>query len=273
MKDCRIALVTFHSEVSETEKNVARMVRWIHTAKQKDVSLICFPECSITGYISGKEVRDIAEPISSPYIRQLQDLSRDEKMVILAGMIEKDASNGVFASHVMITPEGEVGVYRKLHLAPPEQTYFSAGNKVPVFTACGITFGIQLCYDIHFPELSTYMALQQIDALFVPHASPRGTPGEKYTSWLRHLPARAYDNGIFVFACNQVGQNGRNLTFPGVAVAIDPSGEVFAKQLSEGEDMVIIDINAQELRKVRTHRMRYFLPNRRADLFHFRAIE
>ncbi len=67
--------------------------------------------------------------------------------------------------------------------------------------------GIQLCYDAHFPELSTRMAVNGADIIFMPHASPRGTPSQKLTSWLRHLTARAFDNGVFIVACNQNGDN------------------------------------------------------------------
>jgi hypothetical protein len=40
------------------------------------------------------------------------------------------------------------------------------------------------------------------------------------------LPARAFDNGFFVVACNQIGNNQNGLTFPGNAVAFSPSGEI-----------------------------------------------
>ena len=54
---------------------------------------------------------------------------------------------------------------------------------VPLFDVHGITLGIQLCYDAHFPELSTRMALDGADVIFMPHASPRGTPSKKLDSW------------------------------------------------------------------------------------------
>jgi predicted amidohydrolase len=131
----------------------------------------------------------------------------------------------------------------------------------------GLTFGIQLCYDAHFPELSTRMALNGADVIFIPHASPRGTPEDKYHSWLRHLKARAFDNSVFIVAVNQVGDNGNGLAFPGIAVAISPSGEVMDKKLCENEDMLVVELKEDLLTRVRSSFMHFFLPNRRKDLF------
>jgi N-carbamoylputrescine amidase len=83
---------------------------------------------------------------------------------------------------------------------------------------------------------------------------------------MRHLPARAYDNGLFIVACNQTGDNGKGLEFPGLAIIIDPSGEIVGRNVSGEEGIVVTDLLSDRLRYVRNHRMRYFLPNRRSDL-------
>jgi N-carbamoylputrescine amidase len=84
---------------------------------------------------------------------------------------------------------------------------------------------------------------------------------------MRHLPARAYDNGLFVIACNQTGENKKGLSFPGIAVVIGPSGEVIDKDLTGREGMLVADLRVEDLARVRNHRMRYFLPNRRPELY------
>jgi predicted amidohydrolase len=154
-----------------------------------------------------------------------------------------------------------------LHIAPPEQAIFTPGDSIPLFDDRGVKFGIQLCYDAHFPELSTNMAIKGADLIFIPHASPRGTPEEKYKSWMRHLTARAFDNGLFIVACNQTGENGKGLCFPGIAVIIGPSGKVIKKKLSDRESLVVVNLKSKDLESVRGHRMRYFLPNRRPELY------
>ena len=194
-------------------------------------------------------------------------MASETDVMILAGMAEEDTDGTIYASHLVARPGHEIRVYRKVHISPPERNVFSPGSTPPLFNYQGVTFGIQLCYDAHFPELSTRMAMDGADIIFMPHASPRKTPEEKLDSWLRHLTARAYDNSLFIVACNQTGTNGTGLVFPGVAVAIDPSGEIINTYTSEKEGMLIVDLEANALESVRSHRMKFFLPNRRPDTY------
>ena len=267
MKDIRIAAVISNSPVNKTRCNLDQMVRWVEEAKKKDASIICFPEMNITGYSTREDIINAAEPVPGPATKELTKLAESENIVILAGIAEKDSKNRIFASHLVIKPYESQGVYRKLHISPPERTFFTPGNKIPLFEAQGIKFGIQLCYDAHFPELSTYMAINGADIIFIPHASPRGTPEEKFRSWMRHLRARAYDNSLFVIACNQTGDNGKGLSFPGVAMIIGPSGEILSKDLSGKEGIMVYDLKVDAINSVRNHRMRFFLPNRRPELY------
>jgi N-carbamoylputrescine amidase len=267
MKDVRIAAAIFNSIVNEPHHNLDRMIPLIEEAKGQDANLICFPELNVSGYSTQADIAHFAEPVPGSISRRLQQMALEFQIVILAGMAEKDTSDRIYASHLVVTPQKISGIYRKIHIAPPETGIFSAGNAIPMFETAGVVLGIQLCYDVHFPELSTRMALEGADIIFMPHASPRGTPPEKLASWLRHLTARAFDNSVFIIACNQNGDNQKGLHFPGVAVAINPSGEVLNTN-TRGEDTVLIaDLKAESLEAVRGHRMRYFLPNRRPEMY------
>ena len=93
---------------------------------------------------------------------------------------------GIRATHLVFTPKGGMDLYRKIHLAPQENGDCEAGNRIRVFEAAGIRFGIQLCYDAHFPELSTAMALEEADVIFIPPCLSQGNPpGRKFDSWMR----------------------------------------------------------------------------------------
>ena len=267
MKDIRVATVISNSPVSKTMHNFDQMVRWVKEAKKKGASIICCPEMNITGYSTKQDIIDAAEPVPGQITKELTKLAESENIVILAGIAEKGSRNRIFASHLVIKHYEAPGIYRKLHISPPERAFFTPGNKIPLFEHHGVKFGIQLCYDAHFPELSTYMAAKGADIIFIPHASPRGTPEEKFSSWMRHLPARAYDNSLFVIVCNQTGDNKKGLSFPGVAIIIGPSGRILAKDLSGKEGIIVYDLNADEINRVRNHRMRFFFPNRRPELY------
>jgi N-carbamoylputrescine amidase len=222
---------------------------------------------NICGYSTREVIKDSAETVPGKISQSVLELAQEFKLAILAGLLEKDAMGRVYASHLAVTPQGVAGIYRKIHIAPPETEVFSAGDAIALFKIKGIKLGIQLCYDVHFPELSTRMATDGADVIFMPHASPRGTPAQKFNSWMRHLPARAFDNGLYVVACNQTGNNQSGLNFPGLSVILDPAGRVIKKNIGGKEDMIVADLKADELEKVRGHRMRYFLPNRRPELY------
>ena len=267
MNDIRIAAVIFNSAVNRTRDNLDRMASWIKLAKDQAAQLICFPELNVSGYSTKPEVKDCAESIPGPVSERLVQMAHENQIVVLAGMAEKDEKGRIFASHLVVTPKSISGTYRKIHIAPPERSIFSPGNSVPLFEVDGVKLGIQLCYDAHFPELSTRMAVNGADIIFMPHASPRGTPTEKLTSWLRHLTARAFDNSVFIVACNLVGENQNGLVFPGLAVVVGPSGKILGKDTTGCEGMLVADLKSDDLSAVRNHRMRYFLPNRRPELY------
>lgn len=268
MKNIRIALAVTRAPLGENRYNLERTAAWTDRACRQGASLICFPELNLTGYSNHGDILRAAEPIPGPMSRGIEAIARSSGMVILAGMAERGPAGEIFATHLVARPSGPLETYRKTHLGPPEKKIFSPGNNIPVFSCFeDAFFGIQLCYDAHFPELTTRMALDGADIVFIPHASPRGVATQKHLSWMRHLPARAYDNGVFIAAVNQVGDNGKGLQFPGNAVAISPAGEVMATVLSGGEELLTVDFAAKDLRHVRDHRMRYFLPNRRPELY------
>jgi N-carbamoylputrescine amidase len=262
----RVAAVVFNSPRGTARANLDRMEGWVAGARAQGAEIVCFPELNITGYGTDAGVQQEAEPVPGLLTERLGAMAARHGLVILAGLAEQAGDGRICASHLAVAPAGLLGRYRKLHIAPPEQPVFSAGDRVPIFEACGIRFGIQLCYDAHFPELSARMALDGADVIFIPHASPRGTPAEKQSSWMRHLPARAFDNGVFIVACNQTGDNGASLSFPGIAVILGQDGRVMAETTAGTESLLVADLKPEDLAAVRQLPMRYFLPRRRPDL-------
>lgn len=267
MRDIRIAVVVCNAHIGANDLNRAKMQKWVQAAQKRGVEIVCFPEMNISGYGVHPSISSAAEPIPGPTSRCVKKLCNETQITLLAGMAEKDASGNLFVTHLVARPHREIGIYRKLHLSPPEQALYHQGDAAPLFKIKGFCFGVQLCYDAHFPELTTRMALNGADAIFIPHASPRGSTHEKMASWMRHLTARAFDNALFIIAGNQTGSNGEGLTFPGVAAVIDPSGHVIETYASDQEGLLVVELKADALDRVRRHPMRFFLPNRRPELY------
>ena len=269
MEDIRIAAVTCTCPAGAVDDNLETTARWVQEAAARGAAIVCFPELNLSGYCLDKTVYRATARRYADIVQALSRMATAFDVVILAGTVAGDGGGDrFFAQHLVVVPHGPAGAYAKLHIAPPEKKVFMPGGAISLFETNGARFGIQLCYDAHFPELSTQMAVQGADIFFMPHASPRNTPEAKLTSWMRHLPARAYDNTVFVVACNQSGSNGVGLEFPGVAVALNPSGEPMAKTTAP-DSMIVVDLPQALLEASRNHPMRYFLAGRRPDLYGF----
>ena len=273
MKDLRIAVVVCNARVGEIRQNLDKVIAFAKKARNAAADIVCFPELNITGYSNHVDLIGVAEPIPGPISEALSNMAASHELLILAGMAEKGNHGRIYATHMIAMPDGDLKTYRKSHIAPPEKEIYSPGNTIPIFTFKESTFGIQLCYDTHFPELSTKMTIKGAEILFLPHASPRGLAIDKHRSWMRHLTARAFDNSVFVVACNQTGYNGKGLTFPGNAVVLDPAGNIIGQSLSSRETMVLVDLKAEVFNNIRSNRMHFFLPNRRPELYDDEGFE
>lgn len=267
MENLRIAAVCMKSLAGAIDKNLDRMESFVLGASEKGVDIICFPELSITGYILKDPINRLSGPPSEEIIERVAGMAQEKGLLIIAGMIEIEYGEKPYISQVVAGPDGLLGLYRKTHLSPPEKEGYRAGQSIGAFSYRDIIFGVQLCYESHFPEISTLMALRGAKIIFMPHASPWGSPEEKVQSWLRHLPSRAFDNALFIVACNQVGKTREGLSFPGAALALNPAGRVIARYAENKENMVFADLKMDELQKIREHRMKYFIPYRRPELY------
>jgi N-carbamoylputrescine amidase len=267
MEDVRVAAVMMCSVVGKKSDNLLRIESFVREAADEGVDVICFPEASITGYSVQEIISSYAEPIPGPSSDALVSISRSTGLTILSGLIERGGGDSLFISHIVTSPHGLGSVYRKLHLAPNEGKIYRHGNEFPTYQHAKMFFGIELCYDTHFPELTTILALRGVEVLFLPYASPRETSVEKGERWLRYLSARAYDNSIFVVACNQVGNYDEGGSFPGVALVFDPKGNIIVDAYGDEEKIVIADLKVSDLMQVRKSKMGFFLSRRRPEIY------
>ncbi len=266
MTTAKVALIVQNCIAGDFNANIKSTLDFISKALQENAQLIVFPEMNLTGYVSGEKIQSITRRITSTWTNQFSIIAKENNVSILIGVAEQ-AKENIFASQISFLNDGTFKLYRKIHTAPFEKPFFSAGKDVPVFKSHSFNYGIQLCYDAHFPELALSQALKNVDVIFIPHASPRGTPVEKFESWKRHLRARAFDNGVYIAACNQVGDNTQGLKFPCISLLIGPDGNILYHSIDNNEGLHMVTLDKTVLSSVRNHKMKYFLPNRRQDLF------
>ena len=91
---------------------------------------------------------------------------------------------------------------------------------------------------------------------------------------MRYVPARAYDNNVYVAICNNVGDNGAGRTFAGVTFICDPLGAVIAEGQSGSEEemaakrtMIVADLSASALAESRRETLMFFRHYRRPEMY------
>lgn len=270
MQKTKIALVQMNALMGQTGTNLQKIAHYSRKAAQQGVDIICFPELSVIGY-SRDQAHLSAEPIPGNSSSYITNLAKQLNITILAGLAElSPVPQKPYITQLVAFPDGSMELYRKTHLGSSEKPYFTAGSTVNVFKGEKAMFGIQICWDTHFPELSTLMSLKGAEIIFAPFASPQ-VAGNRKEMWLKYLTARAYDNAVFIAACNLIGDNGCS-RYSGGAMVIDPKGSLLAEDFSDSESMLLVDLEADLINRIRyqeasSMRDLFYLKGRRPELY------
>jgi predicted amidohydrolase len=80
---------------------------------------------------------------------------------------------------------------------------------------------------------------------------------------MKWLPARAYDNGVYVVFSNAIGMDDDQLK-NGCSMIIDPFGDILAECTALGDDVVIALCSPEKLDNAGGHR---YLEARRPELY------
>jgi len=204
---------------------IAWLQNTIENEVDENIDLVILPELFQSGYFIDKDVITRAEEKNGPFHQAVAMLAKKHQMAILYGYAEKTTS-GTYNSAQCIDKNGQIiGHHRKLLLPPGfEQDYFIEGNQAEPFMIGSFKIGILICYDIEFPENARHLAMSGTDLIVVPTAlgAPWGVVAEKI------IPARAFENGIYVIYANH-GDTENKLTYHGVSCVIAPNGIELAR--------------------------------------------
>ena len=243
--------------LGDIEKNLEKMEELIQEAQRKTkgkINLIAFPELFITGYNLRDNYNEVAEKIPSEGKGQsgMCKLAKEYDIHITTGIVEK-AGKSLFNSAILVGPNGYIGHYRKQYLPNfgpfEEKLFFGEGNQTPVFDTPFGKIGIQICYDIFFPNTSMGLAHNGADLILNLSASPTTSR----PLFHRVLPARAIETTCFYCYVNNVGTQG-SLTFAGESAIIDPRGKTIAEIPAFDEGVVVCKVPLDEIASYRDAR-------------------
>lgn len=248
----KIALVTFES-VDSIQTNISNLGNWLHFFSKRDVDFILFPELNITSYINSQELHDLWEKEEKSTLQALSEVSSKYGIVFSAGIpLDGYITQGVWYNGKL------VGTHYKTKLGPTEKGNHKKGNSIENISINNFNLGINICYEGHFPEISSEYESKGSELLCFPYASPRETPDEKLERLKIILRARAYDNSCFACACNCTGEYGEGKKYAGVALVVGPRGEIIAETSSYNQGYVEAELDFSELNRIRSSKMGYF---------------
>lgn len=232
----RIGLVQYAPVWENPEKTINVIESIIVNSNLADVSLLIFPEMSLTGFtMNSKKFAEEIDGVSYLYFMQL---ARRLKTNIFAGIIERD-DKSIFNSLIHFDDKGLIrAIYRKIHpfsFAKENESY-SAGNKPFVTSINKISFGLSICYDLRFPELYRAYGKQKVDVL----VNIANWPVSRINHWDLLLQARAIENQSYMIGVNRIG-NDPYLEYPGSSAIVDPMGSVLVVNKTESISIVEID--------------------------------
>ena len=295
MRDVRVGAAQFEHRDGDKPYNLGRIHDLARRATRQGAEIVSFHECSVTGYtflrrLDREALARLAEAVpGGPSTAALIETAREHRILVMAGLLEAEGGR-LYNTYVTVGPDGFVSRFRKLH--PFINSHLSAGGGHHVADLPGLRAGFLICYDNNLPENVRATALLGADVIFAPHVTggtPSSMPGRgpidpglwdrrhdepealrrefeglKGRAWLmRWLPARAWENGLYIVFSNAVGRDDDTIK-PGLAMVLDPFGEVQAESRALGDDVVVTELKAEKLQRAPGRR---YLRARRPELY------
>lgn len=247
------ALCQVHSD-HDLAANRRRAAEAVARAGEAGAALVVLPEAMQRAFLDlGEELVAAAEPLDGPFVAALVDAAGKVGATVIAGMFEAVAgAPKVHNTVVVVTGDGLVGRYRKLHLYDAlgwaESAWIEPGDPVAeaplAVSVQDHVVGVMTCYDLRFPEVARRLVDQGCTVLAVPAAWVPG-PG-KEEQWRVLLQARANENTCFVLGADQPSPGGI-----GLSMAVDPRGHVMVSLDPTCEQVALADLSSSTLGEAR----------------------
>lgn len=224
-----VACLQLDVELCRCEDNTRRAMDIARAALEQGAEILVFPELFLTGFCYRQEVQD---PPPYHYLDPFRALAEEHGCLII-GSIWSGRQNLGFCL------EGAgIDIRPKVHPFGEEHDHFDGGGFIsPVSTMHGMV-GLEVCYDLRFPEVSRLLALQGADFL----VTVAQFPAARRAHWRALCLARAIENQMPHLACNFAAGGG--------SMIVDSWGGPLA-EADFGEELVTGELDLAHRDRVR----------------------
>jgi predicted amidohydrolase len=242
----RVGVAQIEPRLGEAQWNLDLCLGRLEEAASAGCSLLVLPECSSAGYVfeAAEEALVHAQEVPGPFTEALADACGRLGIVCVAGMLEREG-DVLRNTAVVVGPEGLLGCYRKTHLPYlGVDRFVTPGDELEIVETSVGRIGMEICYDLRFPELTRALALAGAEILVLPTNWPVEARGNADVL----TRARAYENRVFLLVANRVGRE-RDAEFCGWSQICDVRGERLAEAGPREETLLVADIDVAEARE------------------------
>lgn len=186
-KRARIATVcqsgNFHPTVAE---NNAEILKRLDLALNQNPDLVCLPESFGAASVPKETVAELAESIPGPTTDLFAKRAREYHCYILCPVFNQRDGH-YWNSVVILARSGNIlGIYDKIHPVTSTSNYtqfeqgITPGSNAQVFDLDFGCIGIQICFDIHFPDSWAELSSKGARMVFWSSAYNGGYPLQVY---------------------------------------------------------------------------------------------
>jgi predicted amidohydrolase/GNAT superfamily N-acetyltransferase len=267
--------------VRSVEDMLQQVEFFVDTVSSYNADFVMFPE-----FFNAPLMALFNEVNAPDAVRLLSDFTeriRDEMLNmavsyninIICGSMPMYSDGELYNVCYLARRDGTTDMQYKLHITPDEFSFWGmqGGENLQVFETDAGRIGILICYDVEFPELSRILAEQSMDILFVPYWTDTKNA---YLRVRRCAQARAIENECYVAITGSVGNLPRvenmDIQYSQSAVFSPsdfsfPHDAVVAEATPNTETTLIVDLDLDLLKKLRTQGSVRNLQQRRLDLY------
>ncbi len=208
----------------ENENNLAQALQMAESALDGGARVLVYPELFLTGFCYETSLPVATEGPTRSALDPFRELAEAHDCLIIGSLRSGRQNLGFCLDSVGLE------LRPKIHPFGAEKEHFDGGDFIsPVATKWG-RVGLQICYDLRFPEVARSLALQGADFL----VTVAQFPASRMVQWRALSIARAIENQIPHLACNWGNAGG--------SLIVNALGVVEA-QAGSGETIIWNDID------------------------------
>lgn len=233
MTNLKIALMQASGDPRTVDRALAELDTALGDAASEGAHLLMTPELFLSGYGNRDATLACTQERNSPVLSKISDMAAHHNIALVLGYPEACGSE-VFNAAIVFDETGQViHTYRKINLPSDyERSCFKRGDNVGIFEFRGVRCAVLICYDVEFPEMARSAVLNNAELLIIPTALSnkwRIVPDCV-------VPARAFENGVFIAYCNFAGRT-EPVDFAGLSAVFQPDGQPITRA---GHDPAIL---------------------------------